>query len=78
MDMQEQDFRWFHGLQPLSPIFFNVHNAWMILGILKDQIDDHWLTLWIFFGHEGKFIYLLCLSMLKDYEFVRLTSKLLF
>ena len=21
MDMQERDFRWFHGLQPLSPIF---------------------------------------------------------
>ena len=29
-----------------------------------------------FFVHEGKFIHLLCLSVLKDYEFVRYTSKL--
>ena len=44
-----------------------------ILGILKDQIHDLWLTV----GHLGKFIYLLSLSiilslsLLKDYKFVR-------
>ena len=25
MDMQERDFRCFHGLQPLSPLFFKMY-----------------------------------------------------
>ena len=29
----------------------------------------------LFFSHEGKFIYLLCLSMLKDYEFAIVIIK---
>ena len=29
----------------------------------------------LFFSHEGKFSYLLCLSMLKDYEFAIVIIK---